>query len=121
MMPSLFTTRRKPACSSIVRVTHQAIIAEGEAAALPCFALDCSRATRIGSHRQSMSRLADTTVSSRRVMAGESAGGRTLPCISGGGEEVTVAAGAADLAAAAGVAADAGADFFGAGASTARA
>src|SRR4051812_38330427 len=102
MMPSLFTMRRKPACCCIVRVTHHAIIAEGDAAALPCFVLASSRAARIGSHLQSMRRLAGTTVSSRLVIAGDRAGGRTLPCIRGAGFEATTGAVAPDFATAAG-------------------
>src|SRR6187549_4232761 len=106
--------RRKPTCNSMVRVTHQAIIADGDAAALPCFVLACSRATRIGSHLQSIKRLAGTTVSRRRVIAGERAGGRTLPCISGGVEAATEADGVADFAAAAPAIGAAVAGFFGA-------
>src|SRR5688572_5641679 len=110
--------RRKPACSSIVRATHQAIMADGEGAALPNFALACSRATRIGSQRQSISKLAATTVSSRLVIAGERAGGRTLPCISVGVEAATEAGAGADFATGADTGIGAAvAGFFNAGAS----
>src|SRR4051812_6970712 len=91
--------QRNAACFSCARTTDQAIIAEGEAAALPCFCFAASRAARRPSHRTSINMLAGMTVSRRLVMAGCKAGGRTLPFMGTGVEEMA-GAGGADLAAA---------------------
>src|SRR3954468_17999276 len=99
MAPSLFTMQRKAGCFSCARTTHHAIMAEGEAAALPCFCLAASRAARNASQRTSISMFAGITESRRFVIAGCNAGGRTLPFMEAG-VAVTAAGAAIDLAAA---------------------